>query len=122
MECSSSADQNMDNSSFESLVDAYQSAPSAALAKVIVLELVSRGDASATLSYLPEVGDAIANAELKIVGEALVDAGHYAAAIELLNHSAPAYPLITVRALYHNGQQAEARVIPIRTGKQRFSY
>jgi AAA+ superfamily predicted ATPase len=98
----------MENSSIEALLKAYELAPSGALAKVIVLEMVGNDNAGATLPYLMAAQPDLSTAEVTEVAKALVTAGDYNAACNLLDTSDPAQALIAVSALHKSGQCAQA--------------
>lgn len=98
----------MDDAAIEGLIDAYRAAPSAALAKVIVLELVRRDDAQAAMPYLAEIGDSLNVEEAGVVGGALLAAGKHDAALRILDQTEPTHAITAVHALQLGGNSDEA--------------
>ena len=65
----------MDDKSLEDLKTTFESAPSAALARIILLELVGRGDVADVGPYLDGAGDELTVADTITVARALAEAG-----------------------------------------------
>ena len=98
----------MEEASLEGLITAYEAAPSRALAKVILLELIRRNETDRASTYLHDGIPDLSVDEAASAGKAFLDAGEYATVIEHLDSGVPELGVIVARALLESGDHERA--------------
>ncbi len=103
----------MDDTSLDNLIDAYDAAPSPALAKVILLQLAKRQDANRSIAYLDAASSELDQDEAGFVVRFLVDSDQLKAASALylsVIESNPGFQDDELNALFdhHSADNAES--------------
>ncbi len=94
----------MDDKALSDLLNAHETAPSAALGKVIALEMTRRGRIEDALEYVDDSDET-----LKSIAECIIECGHGAAAREVLDPDQPLHAKILIHTCLAGDETAAAR-------------
>ena len=98
----------MDDKSLSDLIDAHEAAPSAALAKVIALELIGRGRIEEGLGFIDSLESEHVET-LRSIADGIVESGHQDAVQEALDKARPHHTKILIHMCLADNETEVAR-------------